>query len=66
MTLARVVLASNNLGKLNEMGSLLEPLGIELIPQRFLGIGEAGPGRPPHAVGTRPRDEGRHAGRPRH
>jgi XTP/dITP diphosphohydrolase len=41
MTLARVVLASNNLGKLNEMGSLLEPLGIELIPQRFLGIGEA-------------------------
>ncbi len=41
MKLTRVVLASNNLGKLNEIGSLLEPLGIELVPQGFLGIGEA-------------------------
>ena len=34
----RVVLASSNQGKLKELANLLKPLGIELIPQKTLGI----------------------------
>jgi len=41
MKLQRVVLASNNPGKLREFSALLAPLGIELLPQASLGIGEA-------------------------
>ncbi len=41
MKLARVVLASNNPGKLRELGELLAPLGVELVAQGSLGIGEA-------------------------
>lgn len=41
MRLTRVVLASNNPGKLREFAALLAPLGIELIAQAALGIGEA-------------------------
>ena len=37
----RIVLASNNPGKLREIGALLAPLGIEVIPQARLGIEEA-------------------------
>ena len=37
----RIVLASNNPGKLREIVELLAPLGIEVIPQARLGIGEA-------------------------
>ena len=37
----RIVLASNNPGKLREITELLAPLGIEVIPQARLGIGEA-------------------------
>jgi XTP/dITP diphosphohydrolase len=37
----RVVLASNNPGKLKEFAELLDPLGIELIPQERLGVPEA-------------------------
>ena len=37
----RLVLASNNAKKLKELGSLLTPLGIELIPQGQLDIPEA-------------------------
>jgi XTP/dITP diphosphohydrolase len=37
----RIVLASNNPGKLREIAALLAPLGIEVIPQARLGIGEA-------------------------
>jgi len=37
----RLVLASNNPGKLREFRRLLEPLGIEVIPQSALGIPEA-------------------------
>ncbi|HEX9183135.1 MAG TPA: RdgB/HAM1 family non-canonical purine NTP pyrophosphatase [Burkholderiales bacterium] len=37
----RIVLASNNPGKLREIGLLLAPLGIEVIPQARLGIAEA-------------------------
>lgn len=37
----RIVLASNNTGKLHELGALFQPLGIELIPQGQLLQGEA-------------------------
>lgn len=37
----RLVLASNNPGKLREIGALLSPLAIEVIPQASLGIAEA-------------------------
>jgi XTP/dITP diphosphohydrolase len=37
----RLVLASGNPGKLREIGALLVPLGIELVAQADLGIGEA-------------------------
>ncbi|HYG43992.1 MAG TPA: RdgB/HAM1 family non-canonical purine NTP pyrophosphatase [Bordetella sp.] len=40
-SLARVVLASNNAGKLREFSALFAPLGIELIPQGELGVPEA-------------------------
>ena len=36
----RLVLASNNPGKVREFRRLLEPLGIEVVPQAELGIGE--------------------------
>ena len=41
MTLARLVLASNNAGKLREFRRLLEPLRIELVAQADLRIPEA-------------------------
>ena len=37
----KIVLASNNAGKLAELGELFAPLGVELIAQKALGIGEA-------------------------
>jgi XTP/dITP diphosphohydrolase len=37
----RLVLASNNKGKLIELNSLLEPLAVTVIPQRELGIDDA-------------------------
>ena len=37
----RVVLASNNPGKIREIAALLEPLAIEVVPQSELGIAEA-------------------------
>jgi len=43
----RLVLASNNEGKLREFRRLLSPLGIEVIPQAALGIPEADE---PHAT----------------
>ncbi|WP_459614081.1 RdgB/HAM1 family non-canonical purine NTP pyrophosphatase [Bordetella sp. 2513F-2] len=46
-TLRRVVLASNNPGKLREFSALFAPLGIELIPQGELGVSEA---EEPHAT----------------
>lgn len=45
--IGRVVLASNNAGKLRELGQLLAPLGIELVAQSALGVGEA---EEPHAT----------------
>jgi len=38
---SQVVLASGNPGKLREFSALLAPLGVELVPQATLGIGEA-------------------------
>src|SRR4051794_822123 len=37
----KLVLASNNAGKLQELAVLLQPLGVEIIPQAALGIAEA-------------------------
>lgn len=37
----KIVLASNNAGKLAELQALLAPLGVELVTQAELGIGEA-------------------------
>ena len=37
----RIVLASNNPGKLAELQAMLAPLGLELVRQADLGIGEA-------------------------
>jgi XTP/dITP diphosphohydrolase len=37
----RIVLASGNPGKIREIGALLAPLAIEVVPQSALGIGEA-------------------------
>src|SRR5262252_4605299 len=37
----RLLVASNNPGKLREISTLLEPLSIEVIPQSRLGITEA-------------------------
>ena len=37
----KIVLASNNRGKLAELQAMLAPLGVELIPQAELGVGEA-------------------------
>jgi len=41
LSLGRVVLASNNPGKLREFSALFAPLGIELVPQGELGVPEA-------------------------
>ncbi|TWG79252.1 XTP/dITP diphosphohydrolase [Cupriavidus gilardii J11] len=43
----RLVLASNNAGKLREFGALLAPLGFDVVPQGELGIPEA---EEPHAT----------------
>ena len=37
----RVVLASNNAGKIRELEALLAPLGLEVVSQPSLGVGEA-------------------------
>ena len=37
----KIVLASNNQGKLGELQAMLAPLGVQLLPQTDLGIGEA-------------------------
>lgn len=43
----KLVLASNNAGKLREFSSLLAPRGFELVPQGSLGVPEA---EEPHAT----------------
>ncbi len=39
--ISKIVLASNNRGKLAELQAMLEPLRLVLVPQAELGIGEA-------------------------
>jgi XTP/dITP diphosphohydrolase len=41
MSMNRLVLASNNAGKLKELQSLFEPLGLSLLPQSSFGVPEA-------------------------
>src|SRR5687767_10718463 len=43
----KLVLASSNPGKLREFQQMLEPLGIEVVPQASLGIADA---EEPHAT----------------
>ena len=62
----RLVLASNNAHKLQEMAALLAPLGVELLAQGQLGIGEA---EEPHATFVenalaKARHAARHSGLP--
>jgi len=47
MTIDKLVLASNNPGKLRELSSLLAPLQIEVLPQSTFGVPEA---EEPHAT----------------
>ena len=37
----KIVIASNNLGKLSEIGAILAPLDIEIVAQSTLGVAEA-------------------------
>ena len=37
----KLVIATNNVGKLNEIGAILAPLDIEIVPQSQLGVTEA-------------------------
>lgn len=37
----KIVIASNNVGKLNEIAAILTPLDIEIVPQSVLGVPEA-------------------------
>ncbi|WP_430435350.1 RdgB/HAM1 family non-canonical purine NTP pyrophosphatase [Methyloversatilis sp.] len=41
MKIERLVLASNNAGKLRELSAMLAPLGIEVVTQGSLGVSEA-------------------------
>jgi XTP/dITP diphosphohydrolase len=41
MKIERLVLASNNAGKLRELSAMLAPLGIEVVTQTSLGVAEA-------------------------
>lgn len=41
MRIERLVLASNNTGKLRELSAMLAPLGIEVVTQTSLGVAEA-------------------------
>jgi XTP/dITP diphosphohydrolase len=47
MKIERLVLASNNAGKLRELSAMLAPLGIEVVTQGSLGVTEA---EEPHAT----------------
>ncbi|MDB5808329.1 MAG: putative deoxyribonucleotide triphosphate pyrophosphatase [Betaproteobacteria bacterium] len=37
----KLVIATNNVGKLNEIAAILAPLEVEIVPQSTLGVGEA-------------------------
>jgi XTP/dITP diphosphohydrolase len=62
----KIVIASNNVGKLNEIAAILAPFDIEIIPQSTLGVPEADE---PHATFvenalTKARHASRHCGLP--
>lgn len=59
--LGRLVVASNNAGKLREIDHILAPLGIELIPQGKLGVPEAE--EPHHTFVENALAKARHAAR---
>jgi XTP/dITP diphosphohydrolase len=59
--ISRLVLASGNAGKLREFQRLLTPLGIEVIAQAELGIGEAA--EPHHTFVENALAKARHASR---
>ncbi len=41
MPMKKIVIATNNVGKLNEIGAILAPLDIEIVAQSTLGVSEA-------------------------
>lgn len=41
LRMKKIVIASNNVGKLNEIGAILAPLDIEIVAQSTLGVSEA-------------------------
>lgn len=57
----KLVLASNNKGKLAELQALFAPLGVELVPQSALGISEAA--EPFHTFIENALSKARHAAR---
>ncbi|AXK39374.1 RdgB/HAM1 family non-canonical purine NTP pyrophosphatase [Crenobacter cavernae] len=57
----RIVLASNNAGKLKEFSALFAPLGIKLVPQGELGVPECP--EPHHTFVENALEKARHASR---
>lgn len=57
----KLILASNNKGKLSELQALFAPLGVELVPQSTLGISEAA--EPFHTFIENALTKARHAAR---
>ena len=62
----KIVIASNNVAKLNEIGAILAPLDIEIVPQSTVGVPDA---EEPHLTFVenalaKARNASRHAGLP--
>ena len=62
----RIVIASNNAGKLREIEAILAPLGIEIVPQSALGVPEAEEPHPTFVENAlaKARNAARHSGLP--
>jgi len=43
--IGKLVVASSNAGKIREIGEILAPLAIELVPQGALGVPDARPAK---------------------
>ncbi len=65
-TLNKIAIASNNVGKLNEIGAILAPLDIEIVAQATLGVPEADEPYPTFVENalTKARNACRHSGLP--
>ena len=61
MSMNRIVLASNNAGKLRELEQMLRPFDVEIVPQAALGIAEAE--EPHHTFVENALAKARHASR---